>query len=70
MNRPSVHIQTFNRAAFESPLCSSGFCTQVALDVKNYFSEKRLINVNYLGAYYQNIFSLILKKMLDNNQMG
>lgn len=68
--KPSAHIQTFNHAAFESPLCSSGFCTQAALEVKNYFVEKRLINVNYLGAYYQNIFSLILKKMLDNNQSG
>lgn len=68
--KPAAHIQTYNHAAFESPLCSSGFCTQAALEVKNCFTDKKLVNVNYLGAYYQNIFSLILKKMLDNSQSG
>ena len=70
IGKPSEHIQTYNHAAFESPLCSSGFCTQIALEVKSYFTDKKLINVNYLGAYYQNIFSLVLKTMLDNNESG
>ncbi|CAL5973953.1 Conserved_hypothetical protein [Hexamita inflata] len=69
---PNGHIFVRKALSDEHPIANSIFCTQLSiLIVKDFLrTGKHFINVNYLGCFYQNYFSIILQQMMTDSNCG